>query len=90
MLFRFLGNAYEHPDDAGIEVAKCEARLDTDELVSGPGTDDDSVMKPQLLPSPKAQCAEEIDLHNTTPATSKLVSLVRRRASQQQNSSRTR
>ena len=29
-----LDHAYEHPDDAGIEVAKGDPRLDTDELVS--------------------------------------------------------
>ena len=32
-----LDRAFEHPDDAGVEVAKGEARLDTDELVGGPG-----------------------------------------------------
>ena len=45
---------FEHPDDAGVEVAKVDPRIDTDETVCGPFADAESIVKPQLLPSPKA------------------------------------
>ena len=58
--------AFEHPEDAGVDVEKGDARIDADELICGPCADDDSVVKPQLFPSPKAPSAAEIELHNST------------------------
>ena len=57
---------FEHPDDAGVEVAKSDERIDTDEMVCGPCADDESIAKPQLVPSPKAPSAAEVELHNAT------------------------
>ena len=61
-----IDHAFEHPEDAGVEIAKGDERIDADKLVRGPCADDDSAIRPQLFPSPKAPSAAEIELHNTT------------------------
>ena len=58
--------AFESPEDAGVDISPGGYKVDGDELVSGPCDDDDSVTRPQLLPSPKAPSAEEVELHNAT------------------------
>ena len=57
---------FEHPDDAGVEVAKGDECIDTDDLVCGPCADDESIVKPLLFPSQKAPSAAEVELHNAT------------------------
>ena len=57
--------SYESPEDAGIELARGGERLDEEELVCHP-CEDDSIIRPRLLPSPKAPSAAEIELHNST------------------------
>ena len=56
--------AFEHPEDAGVDVERGDARLDVEEAIGG--ADEDSVVRPQLFPSPKAPSAAEIELHNAT------------------------
>ena len=59
-------HAYERPEDAEVEVAKGDAQIDTEEILCGPCEGDDSVIRPRLLPSPKAPTEAEIEIHNTT------------------------
>ena len=46
--------AFEHPEDAGVDVVKGEDRIDAEELICGPNADDDSVVKPQLFSEPES------------------------------------
>ena len=53
---------FEHPQDAGVDVERGDARIDVEE---GTGSaNEDSVVKPQLMPSPKVPSTAEIELHN--------------------------
>ena len=61
-----VDHAFEHPEDADVEIAKGDDRIDTDELACGPCADDTSIVKPQLFQSPKAPSAAEVELHNST------------------------
>ena len=56
--------AFEHPEDAGVGVERGDARIDAEEVIGG--ADEDSVVRPQLFPSPKAPSAAEVELHNAT------------------------
>jgi len=57
--------ALEHPENAGVGVERGDARIDAEEVVGG--ADEDSVVKPQLFPSPKApSSAEAIIRHPST------------------------
>ena len=56
--------AFEHPEDAGVGVERGDARIDAEEIIGG--ADEDSVVRPQLFPSPKAPSAAEVELHNAT------------------------
>ena len=39
-----VDHALEHPEDVDVEVAKDDDRIDTDELVCGPRTDEESIV----------------------------------------------
>ena len=60
-----VDHAFEHPEDADVEVAKGDDRIDTDELVCGPCADDESIVKPQLFPSRRLRALPR--LNSTTP-----------------------
>ena len=52
--------AFERTEDSGVVVAKDDERFDSDELVCSPCDDDGSVVRPQLLPCPKAPSARTL------------------------------
>ena len=61
-----VDHAFEHPEDADVEVAKGDGRIDIDELVCGPCADYVSIVKPQFFPRPTAPSAATVELRNST------------------------
>lgn len=56
--------AFDRAEDAGVDVALDDGRIDSEDIVCGPC--EDSVVEPRCLPCPKAPSAEEIEKHNAT------------------------